>query len=274
MTGGSACRSTSRPIVAPSARAYCAVQGEHDRFSAPAAAAHDSVNQSRRCTDPPRGYRPGSSPRSSVRATSTVVPMRPSGLMSTSHPSATHHQTPGHDGHPRRAGGRDEHRVGREQPGQPPQPDQGGQREGQHGLDQLRADRRRARRPAPRPRRSARTRRDDGPGPRSVGTRRRPRRSRSGTVPAARSPAARRPGSRRRTRRSRRAGPPRRRPALRSTAPPPTRRSGSGRRRARTPRRDARAARAARPGRPCRTRGSGWRPRARAAGPARPGACR
>ena len=55
VTGGSACRSTFLPTVAPSARAYSATHGAHDRFSAPAAAAHDSVNQSRRCIDPPRG---------------------------------------------------------------------------------------------------------------------------------------------------------------------------------------------------------------------------
>ena len=135
MTGGGACRSTFLPTVAPSARAYVAVQGAHERFSAPAAAAQDSVNHRRRCTDPPRGYRPGRSPRSSVRATSTVVPIRPSGLRSTSQPSATHHHTPGHDRHPRGARRRDEHRVRGQQPGEPAQTDQRGERQAEDRLE-------------------------------------------------------------------------------------------------------------------------------------------
>ncbi len=77
------------------------------------------------------------SPRRSVRATSTVVPIPTERLSSTSQPRATHHQTPGTTGTHAAPVVAHEHRVRRQQPGEPAQADEGRERQGEHRLDRL-----------------------------------------------------------------------------------------------------------------------------------------
>jgi hypothetical protein len=91
VTGGSACRSTSGPILAPSARAY---RSSHDPVSevAPLNSASRSAVHSRRCTPPPRVYRPGWTPLRSNRAPPAAIASRPGGLKKSSAPPTTSHQ--------------------------------------------------------------------------------------------------------------------------------------------------------------------------------------
>jgi hypothetical protein len=91
VTGGSECRSTSGPTLAPSARAYRSSQDPVSEV-APLNSASRSAVHSRRCTLPPRGYRPGFTPRSSSRAPPAAITSRPGGLKSTTAPAATSHQ--------------------------------------------------------------------------------------------------------------------------------------------------------------------------------------
>ena len=188
VTGGSACRSTSRADRSRRAPARtAAVHGAHDRFSAPGRGRpglgepepqvhgpaarvpagrqpaqqrprdeHRGPHAAERADEhqPPERHPP---PDARARRAPTAAP-----VVATSTASAASSQV-SHRSPTRAASGSAE-----------------------HGLDHLRPERRRARRPAPRPRRSARTRRAGVPGPRSAGTRRRRRRSRSGTARAAR----------------------------------------------------------------------------------------
>lgn len=79
VTGGSECRSTSGPTLAPSARAYRSSQDPVSEV-APLKPASRSAVHSRRWTLPPRGYRPGLTPRSSSRAPPAATASRPGGL--------------------------------------------------------------------------------------------------------------------------------------------------------------------------------------------------
>ncbi len=77
---------------APRARAYVIIQPAPVTPLAPVSSASRSAAHNRRCTPPPRGYFPGPTPRSSIRAPVAATAIRPAGLNSTSQLAAIHDQ--------------------------------------------------------------------------------------------------------------------------------------------------------------------------------------
>ena len=209
MTGGSACRSTSRPTLAP----------ERPRVVASSTARRPGCSAPARCGEPPRrttaagargrraGSVPGRSPRSSDPGDrARPVAIRPSGLISSSQPSSTHHHdTVGAQGaRPVEAAhvGSAASQVSQRSP---TTAHSGTAQQALHQPAPGGGSGRSIARPRPRP--AGRTRRASGPGRPGAGCRRRRRRSPRGTARAAATPAGRRPGCRRRASKKSSSGP-------------------------------------------------------------------